>query len=60
LPPNSCDVNLLFLISGPCKYNAVVELPPNSCDVLKVQHLMDKMVELFEVPYECQKIVHKG
>jgi hypothetical protein len=35
-------------------------LPPNSCDVLKVQHLMDKMVELFEVPYECQKIVHKG
>jgi hypothetical protein len=30
------------------------------CDVLKVQHLMDKMVELFEVPYECQKIVHKG
>lgn len=45
---------------GSSKHNAVLELPPNSCEVLKVQHLMDKMVELFDVPHESQKLVHKG
>lgn len=45
---------------GPAKYNIVLELPENSCEVLTVQHLMDKVVEVFEIPHDCQKLVCKG
>ncbi|CAC5393154.1 BAG1 [Mytilus coruscus] len=45
---------------GSVRHSIFLELPANSSEVLKVQHLMDKMVEMFEIPLECQKIVHKG
>lgn len=50
----------IHLFTGPAKYNIVLELPENSCEVLTVQHLMDKVVEVFEIPHDCQKLVCKG
>ncbi|CAG2257049.1 unnamed protein product [Mytilus edulis] len=50
---------LFFMSFGSVRHSIILELPSNSYEVLKVQHLMDKMVEMFGIPLECQKLFHK-